>query len=74
MLHTALTIDGMSCGHCVSRVSKALGAIPGVVVERVEVGHAELDYDPARVTPAQIATALEDAGYPAIPEGESAGH
>jgi copper ion binding protein len=60
-----LKIDGMSCGHCVARVEKALKKLDGVAVVRVEVGDAELMYDPAKVPFARIREALDDAGYTA---------
>ena len=60
-----LAIDGMSCGHCVGRVSKALGALPGVKVEHVEVGSASVAYEPAVISPERLAQALEDLGYTA---------
>jgi copper chaperone len=65
MEHLTLKIDGMSCGHCVARVEKALKKLDGVAVERVDVGTAEIGYDPARTTYPQILAALDDAGYTA---------
>ena len=38
-----LSIDGMSCGHCVQTVTKALSGVPGVKVRAVAVGSAEID-------------------------------
>jgi len=67
MNHLTLKIDGMSCGHCVARVEKALSKLEGVHVNRVDVGSAELDYDPARTPFARIREALDDAGYMAQP-------
>ena len=67
MNHLNLKIDGMSCGHCVARVEKALSKLEGVHVNRVDVGSAELDYDPARTPFARIREALDDAGYMAQP-------
>lgn len=32
-----LTIDGMSCGHCVGQVTKALSQLDGVQVKTVKV-------------------------------------
>jgi copper chaperone CopZ len=63
-----LDIEGMSCGHCVAAVSKALGALPGVSVENVRIGSAELEYRPGEVSPEQIVLAVEDAGYSAQPK------
>jgi copper chaperone CopZ len=42
MAEFTLRIDGMHCGACVRRVSQALAATPGVVVNEVRVGAARL--------------------------------
>jgi copper chaperone CopZ len=42
MAEFTLKIDGMHCGSCVRRVSQALAATPGVVVNEVSVGAAKL--------------------------------
>jgi copper chaperone len=60
-----LSIDGMSCGHCVARVDKALRALSGVKVARVDVGSAIVEFDPALVSVERVTAALDDAGYPA---------
>lgn len=58
-----LIIGGMSCGHCVARVKKALSSLPGVWVDHVEVGRATIQVDPATVSMAQIGAALDAAGF-----------
>ncbi len=60
-----LTIDGMSCGHCVAAVSRALTNMEGVSIERVDVGAATVTYDPARTSPDDIIDAVNDEGYQA---------
>lgn len=60
-----LTIDGMSCGHCLNRVQKALGAIPGVKIESVQIGRATIEYDPTQSAPQSIADAVSATGYKA---------
>ena len=67
MQHLTLRIDGMSCGHCVARVEKALSRLDGVGVTRVALGSAEIVYDPARTTFARIREVIDDAGYTAHP-------
>ena len=62
-----ISIDGMSCGHCVSAVKAALSKVAGVTVDEVKIGSATMSYDPARTSPAAIAQAIEDAGYQAGP-------
>jgi copper chaperone len=65
MGQVALKIDGMHCGHCVTKVSKALEAVPGVAVQSVEIGSATVVYDPARAGLEAIADAVHNAGYEA---------
>ena len=60
-----LKIDGMHCGMCVRRVTTALEKVPGVAVNSVEVGSAQLQYDPAQTNPASIAAAVEKIGFSA---------
>ncbi len=58
-----LHITGMSCGHCVAAVKKALAAVPGIELDRVEIGTATLQFDATKTDMAHIAHAVEDAGY-----------
>ena len=59
-------IEGMSCGHCVKAVEEALLAVEGVEVHAVEIGSAQISYDPDAADPTRIVAAIEDAGY-AVP-------
>jgi copper chaperone CopZ len=68
---TSLSIDGMSCGHCVQAVTKALSAVPGVAVKSVAVGSAAIETTD-RSAPAKAVAALAAAGYPARAVGDSA--
>jgi copper chaperone CopZ len=65
MAEFTLRIDGMHCGSCVKRVTQALAAVEGVVVNEVRVGAARLtaNLDPAPVDLA--VAALAKAGYTA---------
>jgi copper chaperone len=63
-----LTIEGMTCEHCVRAVDGRLRKTPGVEVERVDVGSADLRYDPARTNVDEIADAIADEGYTAFTE------
>lgn len=60
-----LDIQGMSCGHCVAAVDRALKALPGVSVGAVEIGHATVTVDPRVATPARLLEAVQDAGFEA---------
>jgi len=63
MERVTISIDGMSCSHCVRSVDQALKALEGVTVEQVAVGSATVSFDPAVVTAEKIAEAVEDEGY-----------
>jgi copper chaperone CopZ len=63
MRSLTLHIDGMSCGHCLNAVNRALAALPGVEVDSVRIGRAELRYDERTLEPARIEAAVADAGY-----------
>ena len=58
-----LSVAGMHCDGCVRRLSAALGKIPGVEVDKIEVGSARLRYDPATTSLDQIAKTVERAGF-----------
>jgi len=62
--NTTLDIDGMSCGHCVAQVTKALAGVPGVEVKSVAIGSAQIaTTEPAAVMAAKAS--LAEAGYTA---------
>lgn len=63
MERITMKIDGMSCSHCVKAVHEALADLPGVDVEAVDIGRAQVAYDPARVDQRAMADAVRDAGY-----------
>ena len=60
-----LRIEGMSCGGCVSSVTRTLKAVPGV--EKVDVSLADsratVTYDPAKAGVADFKRAVERAGF-----------
>ncbi len=55
----------MHCAACQGRVQKALAALPGVGDASVNLvtGQAAVSYDPAAVSPAQLAAAVRELGY-----------
>lgn len=65
MERATLTIQGMHCGSCVSHVTRVLGNLEGVKVEKVEVGLAEVAYDDTKIEPQAVANAVVEAGYEA---------
>lgn len=66
MANVTLKIQGMSCGHCVGSVNKALKDLPGLADLDVKIGSASFSYDPAKVTVEQIKEAIEEEGYQVV--------
>jgi len=66
MERVELTIEGMSCDHCVRAVRGRLERTPGVTVEDVRVGSAKLAYDPAKTNLDDLEEAIADEGYTAF--------
>lgn len=62
----SLTIEGMTCDHCVRAVKNRLAATDGVRVEEVTVGAARIAYDPAKTNLDAIEEAIADEGYTAF--------
>ena len=60
-----LTIQGMTCGHCVMHVKQALDSVDGLEVEDVQVGKARVWYDDQNVVKV-LSEKIEEAGYKVI--------
>lgn len=60
-----LTIEGMSCGHCVAKVREALKGVAGVEVSDVSIGAATVRLDRAQASIGALIDAVQDAGYEA---------
>lgn len=61
-----LTIEGMSCTHCVRAVRGRLERTPGVRVDDVQIGSATMEFDPAQTNVDAIEEAIADEGYTAF--------
>jgi copper chaperone CopZ len=60
-----LKIDGMHCGSCMRRVSHALAATPGIVVNEVRIGAARVSSDENPPPLGLAIAAIAKAGYTA---------
>lgn len=67
MNQLTLTIEGMTCEHCVRAVRNRLASTGGVKVEDVQVGSARIAWDPERTNLDAIEDAIADEGYTAYP-------
>lgn len=62
-----LNVSNMTCGGCVSHVSKTLTAVEGVsdVKVNLENGTAVVNYDASKIETKALTAAVVKAGYPA---------
>ncbi|HBV99452.1 MAG: ATPase P [Peptococcaceae bacterium BICA1-7] len=60
-----LKIGGMTCAACSARVERTLSGMEGVFKANVNLAmeRATVEYDPGRVSPADLKKAVTDAGY-----------
>jgi copper chaperone CopZ len=63
MRQATLHIEGMSCGHCLNAVNQALGSLPGVRIEQIRIGRADVSYDESVTDPSRLEAAVAQAGY-----------
>lgn len=66
-----LRVEGMTCGHCVSAVTRAVKTVdPAANVEvDLDAGRVRVD---GRSSGDALSKAIAEAGYPAAPAGEQA--
>lgn len=65
-MRVTLDVKGMTCGHCVARVERALRALSGVEKVEVSLGDHRATIDAAEGVAAEVlVAAVEEAGYEA---------
>ncbi len=62
-----LHVEGMSCGHCINAVNKALHGVEGAKVVSVQIGRAVVETAPGGPSVDQLVAAVDAAGYDATP-------
>lgn len=69
MAQDKFDVSGMTCAACQAHVDRAVSKLDGVqsVAVNLLAGSMLVDYDPAQVTPDDICTAVDRAGYSASP-------
>ena len=60
-----LSIKGMHCGGCASKVSTALKDVPGTKVEEVAIGSARVSIDTRMTSAAALIVAVDNLGFKA---------
>ncbi|GAE90062.1 copper chaperone CopZ [Acetivibrio straminisolvens] len=60
-----LTVEGMSCNHCVNSIKKAVGSLQGVdnVDVDLEAKKVTVEYDSSKLNVETIKNTIEEQGY-----------
>ena len=66
-----LRVEGMTCGHCVSAVTRAVKAVDPEANVRVDLEAKRVGVE-GRSSADALSRVLADAGYPAVPAGGQA--
>ena len=75
MDNLTLKLRGMSCASCASSIEQAIQSVPGVIECNVNFGmeQATIQYDAKQTNLETIQSAVDEAGYQALPLQEMAG-
>ncbi|HOA14699.1 MAG TPA: cation transporter [Bacillota bacterium] len=65
MNKAVMTVNGMSCAHCVMAIERAVRALPGVASAKVDLGARTLsvEYAPSEVSLDDIRRTVVEQGY-----------
>ena len=66
-----LRVEGMTCGHCVSAVTRAVKEIDPAANVQVDLGAGRVRVE-GRSSGDALSKAIAEAGYPAAPAGAQA--
>jgi len=60
-----LIMEGMSCSHCVIAVKKELSKLD-IKIKNVEIGSAEIEFDPNKIENVKFEEAVNNSGFKLI--------
>lgn len=63
----AFEVNDMTCGHCVSTITKALKATDKDAKVQIDLASHRVQVEPASADAQQLAEAIKDAGYTPVP-------
>ncbi|WP_175637792.1 copper chaperone CopZ [Metabacillus schmidteae] len=68
MEKVTLTVNGMSCGHCVNSIEGKLGKLNGVSEVKVHLSEGKVDvaFDSTVVSLDEIKETIDDQGYDVV--------
>jgi copper chaperone len=66
MANAVLKVEGMTCGHCVSAVEKAVGSAGASGKVDLASKKVMVQYDESKITLEAVKAAIEDQGYDVV--------
>jgi copper chaperone len=68
MANSVLTVDGMTCGHCVETINLAVGGLPGVnsVAVHLDNKSVTIDFDESTTDLETISSSIIEAGFEVV--------
>lgn len=63
----AFQVNDMTCGHCVSTITKALKAADRDAKVQIDLATHRVQVEPASADADELADAIKDAGYTPVP-------
>jgi copper chaperone len=63
----AFEVNDMTCGHCVSTITKALKATDKDAKVQIDLATHRVQVEPASADAEELADAIKDAGYTPVP-------
>lgn len=62
-MSTTFVVDDMTCGHCVSTITKALASLDNQAKVNVDLGTRRVEVTSTEAGDAQLQEAIKEAGY-----------
>jgi copper chaperone len=69
----AFEVNDMTCGHCVSTITKALKATDKDVQVQIDLATHRVQVKPVSASAVELAEAIKDAGYTPMAVGAAVG-
>lgn len=68
MTKEVLNVNGMSCSHCVTAITSAVGGLDGVTDVVVDLGAKTVivEYNPEKVSLGDLRRVIEEEGYDVV--------
>ena len=63
----AFDIKDISCGHCVSTVTKAIQGVDRAATVNIDLARHRVEIEPAAASAQELSDAIAEAGYTPVP-------